>query len=364
MDASKIENAIRALADDAELLRRFQADPRATATQIGLDAEWAETIALGDRYRLQAAGVGGAMSLRAAQWFIDRLDDSALTRRTRREGGQPPSRLPVPAEVVFAGGCSHVPAPPRSPGSAGAEAIRRRRAAYDRLAADIRAADPEVMIVVAESRAPGFVTGAFVIGTGATIGASTTTADPALALRGDPTYARALVDAVRAEGLEVEESHRVGLDADLLSPLHILLPGPELPVIPIITQPERGFSPFGARAFGEVLRIVVEMAGRRVAILATGGPSRRSDRASFGQIDPEFDRFVLDMLGTGRGVELGDLEPYALLANGRHEFQNWLVMLGLVGPGVAAEIYAYEPAGRGDDEGGWTVVNLVLPPKK
>ena len=137
-----------------------------------------------------------------------------------------------------------------------------------------------------------------------------------------------------------------------------MLPRPDLPVVPIVTQPSRGFSPFTARLFGEVLRGLVESRTERVAILATGGLSHWLDPGKYGAVDVEFDTYLLKMLEAGRGHDLGNLEPYPLLDHGQYEFMNWLIMLGLVGPGVRGETYAYEP--MENSGGGWTVVNMAL----
>ena len=104
-------------------------------------------------------------------------------------------------------------------------------------------------------------------------------------------------------------------------------------MIPIITQPARSFSPYGARALGQALcaRRSSE-SGLRVAMLATGGLSHFLDPGKFGRVDVEFDTYVLDMLRAGRGLDLGSLEPYPLLDHGQYEFLNWLIMLGIVGP--------------------------------
>jgi aromatic ring-opening dioxygenase catalytic subunit (LigB family) len=219
-----------------------------------------------------------------------------------------------------------------------------------------------VLIVTADCHFQQFRTGAFVVGSGATHTGSMAffqRPDLDLTLTGDTAYARGIIDTMRAEGLEVEEAPQVDLDHGLIVPLRQLLPRPDLPVIPIITQPARSFSPFGARAFGEVLRFVVENRDKKVAMLATGGLSHWLDPGKFGFVDTEFDTYVLDMLRAGRGLELGNLEPYALLDHGQYEFLNWLIMLGLVGPGVRADVLAYEPMQASG--GGWTVVNLPVP---
>lgn len=360
-DPKILESAIKTLASDPDLLARFRDDPVAVGPELGLDAEWAEVIAVGDRDRLRSAGLGDGVTILVSRWFADDLGDSISTGRLHVEHTSLPDP-DVPADLVFAGGCSHVPDLLARPEIDPADAVERLSASYTRLARDLEAATPDVLLVTADCHFQSFRTAATVVGTGAVHSGSMAffkRPDLDLTLTGDPELALAIVDAVRAEGMEVEEADRVELDHGLIVPLRQLLPRQDLPVVPIITQPARGFSPFGARAMGEVLRTVVEVAGRRVAMLATGGLSHWLDPGKFGAVDEDFDTYLLDMLKAGKGTELGNLEPLALLGHGQYEFLNWLIMLGLVGPGVRGEVYAYEPMQASG--GGWTVVNLPLP---
>lgn len=360
-DPKILESAIKTLAGDPALLERFQADPAAAGPELGLDGEWAGVIASGDRDRLRSAGLGDGVTILVSRWFAGDLGDSASTGRFHVEHGELPEP-DVPAGLVFAGGCSHVPDLLARPEIDPADAVERLSAGYARLAGDLAAADPDVLLVTADCHFQSFRTGATVIGTGATHTGSMAffkRPDLDLAVPGDPELARSIVEAVRAAGLEIEEAERVDLDHGLIVPLRLVLPRPDLPVIPIITQPARGYSPFGARALGEVLRTVVDAAGRRVAILATGGLSHWLDPGKFGAVDEEFDGYLLEMLEAGKGTELANLEPLALLGHGQYEFLNWLIMLGLVGPGVRGDVYAYEPLQASG--GGWTVVHLPVP---
>ncbi|MEV7005070.1 hypothetical protein [Streptosporangium sp. NPDC051022] len=362
MDAKTLERAILALAKDTDLLARFRENPAAVGAEMDLDAEWAGVIAGGDRDRLRSAGLVDGITILVSRWFADDLGDSTSAGRFHVETSAALPDPDVPANLVFAGGCSHVPDLLARPEIDPAEAVGRLSEGYRRLAERLAAADPEVLIVTADCHFQSFNTGAFVVGSGATHTGSMEffkRPDLDLTLTGAPEYARALVDAIRAEGLEVEESPRIDLDHGLIVPLRQLLPRPDLPVIPIITQPARGFSPFGARAFGEVMRYVVAGRGKRVAMLATGGLSHWLDPGKFGGVDVEFDTYVLEMLQAGRGCDLGNLEPYALLDHGQYEFLNWLIMLGLTGPGVRGEVLAYEPMEASG--GGWTVVDMLLP---
>ncbi|MEK6437709.1 DODA-type extradiol aromatic ring-opening family dioxygenase [Pseudonocardia sp. T1-2H] len=271
----------------------------------------------------------------------------------------------VPVNIVFAGGCSHAAALPAGPAIDPPDAAARLSAGYARLSQDIAAAAPDLMIVITDRHQQSFSTGTFVVGTGERHTGSMAVRDRPdldLSLKGMPAYAYAIADCLRAEGVEVTEVGRVDLDHGLIVPLRELLPRPGIPVVPIVTQPARGFSPFGARSFGEVLRYVVEAREERIAVLATGGLSHRLDPGEVGNSDVEFDSHVLQMLHDGRGPELGDLDPYTLLRHGHHEFLNWLVMLGMIGPGVRGEVYAYEPMPQSG--GARAVVNMLLSERK
>ncbi|MFF0291819.1 hypothetical protein [Streptomyces sp. NPDC005262] len=364
MDSKTLEQAILTLAKDQDLLASFRAGPAEVGAGLGLDAEWAGVIAGGDRDRLRSAGLGDALTILVSRWFADDLGDSTSKGAFHVDTTSPLPEPNVPANLVFAAGASHVPDLIARPEIDPEDAVARLMAGYERLRAELAAADPDVLLITADCHFQSFRTGAYVIGTGAVYGGSMEffkRPDLDLKIDGAPALAQAMVRAVRAEGLEVEESDDFPLDHGQIVPLRLLLPRSDLPVIPIITQPNRSFSPFGARVFGEVLREVIESRDLKVAVLATGGLSHWLDPGKFGKADVEFDTYLLQMLQAGRGTDVANLEPYALLDHGQYEFPNWLIMLGMVGPGVRGEVYAYEPMEASG--GGWAVVNMVLPEK-
>ncbi|MFF3574889.1 protocatechuate 3,4-dioxygenase [Nocardia jiangxiensis] len=360
-DKDAIERAILAMARDTDLLAKVEAEPDRAPELLGIDREWAETILSGNRDRLRAIGLNDGLTILVSRWFNDDLGDAASKGGFIVDDTLPLPTPDVPGNVVFAGGCSHVPDLLARPEVDPAEAVARLMDGYDRLKQDIAAADPDVILVTADCHFQSFETGHNVIGTGAEhIGSMEffKRGDLDLTLAGQPELARDLANAVRAAGLEVEEAERVDLDHGLIVPLRLLLPRPELPVIPIITQPHRSFSPFNARRFGAALRGVVADSGLKVAFLATGGLSHWLDPGHFGGVDVEFDSYILKLLEAGRGLDLCSLEPFPLLEHGQYEIQNWMIMLGLIGPGVRGTVYSYEPMEASG--GGWTVVNMDL----
>ena len=361
MDRTTLENAILALARNPELLARFKASPITVCSEIGVDAEWANVIARGDRDRLRSAGVNDGITILVSRWFQDDLGDSVSRGKFYVDEAEQVPRGHIPRNLVFAGGCSHVPDLLARPEIDPPDAIARLLAGYARLRRVLEEKNPDVMIVTADCHFQSFDTGAFVVGTGDEHAGSMAffkRPDLDLKIRGAPQFGKEIVRAVRERGLEVEESSEIRLDHGLIVPLRLLLPRPDLPVVPIITQPARSFSPFGARVFAEVLRAVIGRSTGRVAVLATGGLSHWLDPGKFGVVDQEFDRYVLKLVTVGRGIELSNLEPYPLLDHGQYEILNWIIMLGIAGHGVRGEVYAYEPLAASG--GGWTVANMLL----
>lgn len=357
---SVLEQAILELGRRPELLVQFQQDPIAVGRELGLDEEWSGIVAAGDRDRLRSAGVNDGITILVSRWFRGDLADSVSS------GGFHAGPLElepsnVPTNLVFAGGCSHVPDLLARPEIDPADSVERLSDGYGKLAEVLASAALDILLVTADCHFQSFETGAFVVGTGASHTGSMAffgRSDLDLTINGAPEFASGIVQAVRAAGLEVEAADEVQLDHGLIVPLRQLLPRADLPIIPIITQPARSFSPWSARAFGETLRAVVEASGLRVGVLATGGLSHWLDPGAFGKVDIEFDTHILALLQAGHGLDLAKLEPFALLSHGQYEFLNWIIMLSLVGPGVRGDVFAYEPMEASG--GGWTVVNLRL----
>ncbi|HDR8923035.1 hypothetical protein L3V59_37160 [Burkholderia aenigmatica] len=362
MDRKVLENAILSIARSTETLEQFKADPVAQGAQYGLDAEWASVIDRGDRDRLRSAGVNDGITILVSRWFRDNLGDSDNRGQFRVDTSLPVPSASVPDNLVFAGGCSHVPDLLARPEIDPPEAIGRLTLAYERLRERLAAARPDVLLVTTDCHFQSFETGAFVVGTGDRHDGSMAffkRGDLDLTLRGAPQFAHAIAERARERRVEVEAAPEVQLDHGLIVPLRQVLPRPDLPVVPIVTQPARAFSPFSARVFGQAIRDVIETSGMRVAVLATGGLSHWLDPGKFGFVDVEFDRYVLDLVEAGRGGDLANLEPYPLLDHGQYEILNWIIMFGVVGAGVRGEVYAYEPMVASG--GGWTVVNMALP---
>ncbi len=361
MSDGTLDQAILAMARDSALLDRVRQDPAAGAEELGITEEWARVIVSGDRDRLRSAGVNDGVTILVSRWFQDDIGDSQSEGRLHVDTETPLPPRDLPSGLVFAGGASHVPDLLARPEIDPDDGVQRLLAGYERMAEDLRAADPDVVLVTADCHFQSFDTHHYVVGTAAGHRGSMEffkRPDLGLELTGSPETAKRITEAVRAAGLEVEEAPRVDLDHGLIVPLRLMLPRPDVPVVPIITQPHRSFSPFGARAFGEAMRGAVEGSGLRVAMLATGGLSHWLDPGKFGSVDVEFDGYLLDMLRAGRGTDIAGLEPYPLLDHGQYEFPNWLIMLGLVGPGVRGDVYTYEPMEASG--GGWTVVRMLL----
>jgi protocatechuate 4,5-dioxygenase beta chain len=361
MERDTLENAIRKLASDPELLARFKADSKTVGAELHLTAEAAEYLQRGDRGRLRSMGLNDGLTILVSRWFKDDLGDSGNSTGFYVDTTTPLADAHLPQGLVFAGACSHVPDLLARPEVDPPDAVARLTSSYRRLGEQLTAAKPDVVIVTTDCHFQQFESGAFVVGRGPRHSGSMAffkRPDLDLNVTGDPEFADAITQAIRSRGLEVEAHDRIELDHGLIVPLRQVLPRSDVPVIPIVTQPARSFSPYGARAFGAALRDAIANQKKRVAILATGGLSHWLDPGKFGTVDIEFDSYILDMIRAGRGIDIANLEPYPLLDHGQYELMNWLIMLGAVGPGVRGEVYAYEPMEASG--GGWAVLNMLL----
>jgi aromatic ring-opening dioxygenase catalytic subunit (LigB family) len=141
--------------------------------------------------------------------------------------------------------------------------------------------------------------------------------------------------------------------------MRILLPGADVPIVPIYVNAIHPPGPTPARcyAFGQVLGDIIanHLGSKRVAIYASGGLSHftagypwRFYRGPFGygQISEDFDRQILQWMADGETSKLAGLTSAELLDHGEIELRSWIVLAGAVGA-VRAQVLAYEPLYRG-----------------
>jgi aromatic ring-opening dioxygenase catalytic subunit (LigB family) len=153
-------------------------------------------------------------------------------------------------------------------------------------------------------------------------------------------------------------------DDELLSHAHgpvmdVLLPARDIPIVLFFVNAIHvpAVTPHRCYKLGAAIRSVIEEQQEpfRVIICASGGLSHFTGGYpwkhyqgpySYGSINEEFDRKVLDWMARGKGEQLARLSSADLLNNGDIELRSWITLLGAVS-GTPAQILAYEPFYRG-----------------
>ena len=204
MSDGSLDQAILAMARDSALLERVRQDPAGGAAELGITQEWAETIIRGDRDRLRSAGVNDGVTILVSRWFKDDIGDSTSEGKLHVDTETPLPPKDLPTGLVFAGGASHVPDLLARPEIDPEEGVQRLLAGYERMAADLRAADPDVILVTADCHFQSFATQHYVVGTAGSHGGSMEffkRPDLDLELTGSPQMAEHIVAAVREADL-------------------------------------------------------------------------------------------------------------------------------------------------------------------
>lgn len=171
----------------------------------------------------------------------------------------------------------------------------------------IARAAPDAIIIVGSNHFRGFwldLMPAFTIGVGA-ITSCGEHGTPEGELPSDPAFAGELCDKLIAGGFDPAFSASLTVDHGISHAAQWLVPDPALPIIPIVVN---CFAPplptlQRTRAFGEQLGSAVRAAaaGRRVAVIATGGLSHQLPFPDWRAPEGENDEFLVDSWLNGRG---------------------------------------------------------------
>ena len=222
---------------------------------------------------------------------------------------------------------------------------RDAEAAFGTLRADLEAAKPDVLIVVANDQFVNFfwnnIPTFFVTLADEVKGQFTR---HKFHYRNHKELGKAIIRAGMAKGIDFSYGEHIELQHTQNVPLYFLLPEPKIPILPIYVNTWVDPAPTPRRCYqvGELIREVADGAHERVAILATGGLSHFPGSPRIGEIDEKFDHQLLDVMRQGRGKSLMDFSVEDLLQAGDTEFLNWMVAIGAVGD-VRATYTAYMP---------------------
>jgi 2,3-dihydroxyphenylpropionate 1,2-dioxygenase len=254
--------------------------------------------------------------------------------------------------LVFAGVCSHAPGITGRAERAPAAERERLEAAYAAMRAELRAARPDALVVVAAEHFANFFMNnmpAFAIGMAPSYHGPIE--DPAW-LKVPPREARGDADLSRRVIVEVMKTVDVAyaeewlLDHGIMVPLHFLDPGNELTLVPAnINCQGPPLAPL-ARAweFGRALRRAADAQPERIALVGTGGISHWPATPDSGRINEAWDRdFLARWAANDRAALLAysDTETYAQGGQGGFEIRTFIAAAAAAGG--AGRVLHYQP---------------------
>ncbi len=241
-------------------------------------------------------------------------------------------------------------------------------AALDRLAADLAAAQPDVVIIVGDDQHELFNSSnqpAIAIGWAEQLATGRSTSPPsplnnqiklgyamdvATVFPGQPDLAKALITGLMEQGFDVAsaaggapvEGGHTGYGHAYGFVLKRLLRDRTIPVVPILLNtfyPPNQPSAARCHDFGRALgRVIANLAGpTRIALVASGGLSHFV-------VDERLDEIVVGALQSGDGSGLRSL-PAHLLEAGSSEIRNWIAVAGAV-EGRPVDWLTYLPVRR------------------
>ncbi|HEY3302131.1 MAG TPA: hypothetical protein VGL70_01205 [Candidatus Binatia bacterium] len=214
--------------------------------------------------------------------------------------------------------------------------------AYAALRADLEAAEPDVLIVVANDQFVNFVFNnipTFFVTLADEVKGQFTRHK--FHYRNHKELGRAILKAGIDRGIDFSFGEYIELQHTQTVPLYFLLPEPKIPILPIYVNTWVDPIPTPRRCYqiGELIRQVADGWKERVAILATGGLSHFPGSPRIGEIDTQFDHKLLEILRDGRGRALADYSVEEISKAGDSEFLNWMVVIGAVGDAKASETF-------------------------
>ena len=237
--------------------------------------------------------------------------------------------------LVFAAICSHAPGIVGRASMADPALREPLYAAYGRLRAQLSAARPEALIVVAAEHFANFFMNnmpSFAVGMAQRYCGPIE--DPAwlrierTSIPGAPALSLSLIREIM-QTVDVAYAEEWKFDHGIMVPLHFLTPAYDLPVVPVnINCQGPPLAPLHrAWAFGEALRRAADQVPERLAIIGTGGISHWPATPDSGKINEPWDREFLERWVRNDKAALlsySDLDTYRDAGQGGFEIRTFI----------------------------------------
>ncbi|MDO8279653.1 MAG: 2,3-dihydroxyphenylpropionate 1,2-dioxygenase [Burkholderiaceae bacterium] len=252
--------------------------------------------------------------------------------------------------LVFSAAMSHAPHITGSADRADPGQRLRFYAAADALGTQLRAARPDVLVVVASDHLTNFFGSCippFCVGSAASHSGpfEKWIKIPEFTVAGHPGFAAMLIERGFAQGTDLAFSQRMPLEHGVAVPLALLTPQFDIPIVPLIQNCMVPPLPSLRRCFelGQHIRRTALASTLRVAVLGTGGLSHWPGAPESGDIDTQFDQEFLALLTSQTPQRILDIPNERLdrAGFGAWEVRQWACALGAA-DAAPAEVLAYE----------------------
>lgn len=259
------------------------------------------------------------------------------------------------AEIVGAIALSHAPGMTGWLDKAKPEVQRNLLDGYRTLGRIVRNAKPDVIVGIANDHilnlpvdnTPNFCVGTAEVWHGPGDWFKDWLKVPDYTVKGHRELARTLVREADKRGINFAFSDTLQFDDNFSVPLYYLTPDYDIPLVPIHMNcvmpplPSPRFCFETGRAIAEIIRDH-RPANERVLIMGTGGLAHDPGGPKYFQVNPEFDRWFLDLLGTGdseRIINECTIEKMVAAGDGgTTELLAWIAAMGAVGDKPARTI--------------------------
>jgi 2,3-dihydroxyphenylpropionate 1,2-dioxygenase len=248
-------------------------------------------------------------------------------------------------EIVWAAGAVHAPQLITRPPQEDQAQLEADIVAMAELGRELDESKPDVLIVLGIDHVETFFPGsvpAFAIVTGETATAEFAGHNYELPIH--QGMARALLDGLVGDGIDLAYTHEALLGHAFVTPFEYIHAGRAIPVVPMFVNVYLPPLPTTHRCIevGQVMAKVIASRPERVAILASGGLSHYPGTWKYYYPEYDFDRWAIQELEEGRAESLLDLTGEQLDEVGNTEILPWIMMLGATGS-PRGELLTYQP---------------------